>query len=98
MFQILILLAAARLQEMYADNSPIWHWALGYSLFSGVFSGYSNLLAILIHISLFFAYACGYFALLRRVTDHVFLWSLVWLGGALMPILAMAALFRTASQ
>lgn len=85
---ILLLLAFAKMQEM-ASGSRAWQWALGYTLVQAgleVFLSGAVVSGMWLGSLLLFVYVWGYFALLRRVSDTVFLWLIVYIGGAFGPM------------
>ncbi|MCP1660293.1 hypothetical protein [Neisseria perflava] len=94
MLGILLLLVFGKLQEsFFTENSRAWHWALAYTLLSGIWSAVFGISGtLLLGLVSLFLYTWGYFALLRRVSDSLLLWLAVYLLGALLPfLLAVAA-------
>lgn len=100
MLDVLTLLVFGKLQEhVYEETSRAWQWALAYTLFvlSGqLFGGNGNLLALLIGAVLVFLYAWAYFGLLRYFVDSLMVWLLVYIGGALLPLLIALKLIAAA--
>lgn len=89
MIEVLILLAFAKIQEA-ANTGKAWQSAAAYSVFSVLWNLLFNQMPWL-HIALLalvvFVYVWGYFALLRRLSDSIPLWLLVYIGGAFAPLL-----------
>lgn len=98
MLQVLLLLAFGRLQETVYEDARAWQWAAAYAaltLLIGIAT--SPPAGALIGATVSGLYAWGYFALLRQVTDNLLLWLTVFIGGAVLPLLALTALTTSAS-
>lgn len=87
MIGALILLVVARLQDVYADLAKAWQWAFGYAFLSSILSLSDGIVIFLFSVLILSLYAWGYFVLLRRFTDNLLLWILIYLGGAVLPVI-----------
>lgn len=83
---IFIYLLIAKLQDFYADRSAAWQWAVGYALLSSLLS-WQGIIPFIIGFVILALYSWGYFNLLRKFTDNLLLWILIYMGGVLVPIL-----------
>lgn len=86
---IFLMMMFGKLQDHVGGNLRPWHWALLYTVLSG-------LLALLLggQVSVFGlvlagVYAWGYFSLLQRTADTLMLWLAVYM---LMPLLLLPLL------
>ena len=92
LLHLLIFLSFGKWQD-FVENSSAWQWALsfaGITLLFGLFDG--NLIAAVISAVIWGLYSWAYFGLLRRVTDSLILWLMVWIGGAILPWLLLMKL------
>ena len=88
MLSVLMLLLLGKLQDvMWAGNSRAWHWAFGYAAVNLLFAlGSLSGVGIVVGGMALFGYAWAYFAWLRRFSDSLGMWLLVYLLGAAMPM------------
>ena len=98
MFGPLILLIFGKLQDTFQETSRTWQWALAYGLVIFLLSGGAPLLALIIGSAIVGLYAWGYFGLLRNLADNLMLWLLVFLVGAVLPMLLGEALIGAAQK
>lgn len=83
---LFILLLVAKLQDFYAERSAVWQWALGCALLSSLLSFKDGILAFAVNVIVYGLYLWAYFALLRRYTDNLLIWVIIYLCGALLPV------------
>ncbi|QMT32033.1 hypothetical protein [Alysiella filiformis] len=82
---IFIYLLIAKLQDAYADRSSAWQWAVAYALLSSLLS-WQGILPFVMNFVILALYSWGYFNLLRKFTDNLLLWILIYVGGVVFPI------------
>ena len=98
MFGPLILLIFGKLQDTFQETSRTWQWALAYGVIMFLLSGGASLLGMIIGGVITGLYAWGYFKLLRNLADNLMLWLLVFLVGAVLPMLLGEALIGAAQK
>ncbi|MBP8875432.1 MAG: hypothetical protein KBG52_03820 [Neisseria sp.] len=86
MLQVLLLLLLGKLQDTVMTHWPAWRWALLFAILVFLFGlgagvGGAGIAALLSGL-----YSWAYFALLRRVSDHLMMWLAIYLAGALLPL------------
>ena len=97
-FYALILLIFGKLQDTFQETSRTWQWALAYGVIAFLLSGGASLLGMIIGGVITGLYAWGYFKLLRNLADNLMLWLLVFMGGAVLPMLLGVALIGAAQK
>lgn len=98
MFGALILLIFGKLQDTFQETSRTWQWALAYGVIAFLLGGGTSLLGMIIGGVITGLYAWGYFKLLRNLADNLMLWLLVFLVGAVLPMLLGVALIGAAQK
>ena len=98
MFGPLILLIFGKLQDTFQETSRTWQWALSYGVIAFLLGGGTSLLGMIIGGVITGLYAWGYFKLLRNLADNLMLWLLVFLVGAVLPMLLGEALIGAAQK
>jgi hypothetical protein len=98
MFGPLILLIFGKLQDTFQETSRTWQWALAYGVIAFLLGGGTSLLGMIIGGVITGLYAWGYFKLLRNLADNLMLWLLVFLVGAVLPMLLGEALIGAAQK
>lgn len=98
MYAFLLLFMGKMQEHAYEETSQAWHWALAYAVAVLLLNVLDSLLGAVLLAVLYGVYAWGYFALLRVVVDQLPLWVLVFIGGALLPILVMARIALVGMQ
>ena len=98
MFGPLILLIFGKLQDTFQETSRTWQWALAYCVIAFLLGGGTSLLGMIIGGVITGLYAWGYFKLLRNLADNLMLWLLVFLVGAVLPMLLGEALIGAAQK
>ncbi|WP_369581960.1 hypothetical protein [Kingella oralis] len=98
MFGPLILLIFGKLQDTFQETSRTWQWALAYGVIAFLLGGGTSLLGMIIGGVITGLYAWGYFKLLRNLADNLMLWLLVFLVGAVLPMLLGVALIGAAQK
>ena len=98
MFGALILLIFGKLQDTFQETSRTWQWALAYGVIAFLLGGGTSLLGMIIGGVITGLYAWGYFKLLRNLADNLMLWLLVFLVGAVLPMLLGEALIGAAQK
>ena len=97
-FYALILLIFGKLQDTFQETSRTWQWALAYGVIAFLLGGGTSLLGMIIGGVITGLYAWGYFKLLRNLADNLMLWLLVFLVGAVLPMLLGEALIGAAQK
>lgn len=94
MLQMLIMLFFAKMQDTYAEKAPAMVWAAVCAVVSGLLmlAFGDGILAFLISTVFLWLYCWGYFALLRRVTENLLMWLLVYFGGVVLPLVFLVGL------
>ncbi|MBW3885380.1 hypothetical protein HHC19_01810 [Neisseria meningitidis] len=87
MITVIILLIFGKMQEYYADRSATWMWAAAFAVVISLFSLAGGIFAALISGAISGLYAWAYFFLLRRFTDNLPVWILIYAAGAILPLL-----------
>jgi len=98
MLDALILLIFGKLQDTFQETSRTWQWALTYGVIVFLFSVGASLPAMIAAGVIMGLYAWGYFKLLRNLADNLMLWLLVFMGGAVLPMLLGVALIGAAQK
>ncbi len=98
MFGPLILLIFGKLQDTFQENSRTWQWALAYGVIAFLLGGGTSLLGMIIGGVITGLYAWGYFKLLRNLADNLMLWLLVFLVGAVLPVVLSYILLGMAEK
>ncbi|WP_325313734.1 hypothetical protein [Kingella oralis] len=98
MFGALILLIFGKLQDTFQETSRTWQWALTYGVIVFLLSVGASLPAMIAAGVIMGLYAWGYFKLLRNLADNLMLWLLVFMGGAVLPMLLGVALIGAAQK
>ena len=98
MLDALILLIFGKLQDTFQETSRTWQWALAYGVIAFLLGGGTSLLGMIIGGVITGLYAWGYFKLLRNLADNLMLWLLVFLVGAVLPMLLGVALIGAAQK
>ena len=91
MFSSLTLILIGYIQDKLEDSTEPWHWAIFFSVITFAFSIFQSgsLLLSLITTLILGLYSLGYFILVRKFSDSIFLWLLCLIGGAfLLPFLS----------
>lgn len=87
MITIVILLMLGKMQEYYADRSAAWMWAAAFAVVNILFSLSIGIFAGLVSSVIVGLYAWVYFVLLRRFADKVPIWVVIYIAGAVLPLL-----------
>ena len=98
MLDALILLIFGKLQDTFQETSRTWQWALTYGVIVFLLSVGASLPAMIAAGVIMGLYAWGYFKLLRHLADNLMLWLLVFMGGAVLPMLLGVALIGAAQK
>ena len=98
MLDALILLIFGKLQDTFQETSRTWQWALPYGVIVFLLSVGASLPAMIAAGVIMGLYAWGYFKLLRNLADNLMLWLLVFMGGAVLPMLLGVALIGAAQK
>ena len=98
MLDALILLIFGRLQDTFQETLRTWQWALTYGVIVYLLSVGASLPATSAAGVIMGLYAWGYFKLLRNLADNLMLWLLVFMGGAVLPMLLGVALIGAAQK
>ena len=98
MFGALILLIFGKLQDTFQETSRTWQWALAYGVIMFLLSSGASLLGMIIGGVITGLYAWGYFKLLRNLADNLMLWLLVFLVGAVLPVVLSYILLGMAEK
>ena len=97
-FYALILLIFGKLQDTFQETSRTWQWALAYGVIAFLLGGGTSLLGMIIGGVITGLYAWGYFKLLRNLADNLMLWLLVFLVGAVLPVVLSYILLGMAEK
>ena len=98
MLDVLILLIFGKLQDTFQETSRTWQWALTYGVIVFLLSVGASLPAMIAAGVIMGLYGWGYFKLLRNLADNLMLWLLVFMGGAVLPMLLGVALIGAAQK
>ena len=80
------------MQDSYANGSQAWVWAVSIAVLISLaylLAHFMTPLIAFINFAVMFCYAWGHFALLRRFTDDLLLWLIIFAGGGLLPVMIL---------